>query len=308
MATAGRLASMTETKDPSVDYRRKVVRLYFGLRVLFLVTSLLSLVLLRYGVLELAGVSAPQITEMWWAWALFGGWSFVLFLTARASRQPASLGWIDGLIWISLVVDGLAIFLAARASGAAASPFYHSVYFLIAVHSYHLGAPGPKPSPGARQGLPARYFLLSALPSVVVAMGIYCLLADGSFGRLQYLFELGLQSVTAASFAWLGLQDQERSRRLAEQGREVAAATVRVQDARVELERTLGGLEEAKSYQRQLLQALGRVTSIAEMKDQESLEKGLKGLAQQIGNTLEAEYCAIGMVRDSTVEDLAHLD
>lgn len=54
-----------------------------------------------------------------------------------------------------------------------------------------------------------------------------------------------------------------------------------------------------------MLEALGRVINIAEVKDDASFQQALEQLSERIGQALDAEYCAIGFVHERTLEDVA---
>jgi signal transduction histidine kinase len=293
-------------------YRRKVVFVYLGLRLLFVATSLVALVLLSQGTLRLDGVSSGAIGPLWKPFSIFSGWSLVLIITAWSARRVNYLGLLDKLILLSLIPDGFAIYCSAEVTGASASPLFRSVYFLIAIHSYHLAVPIERDGEKKRSDLRWRYLGFGVAPSVLVAMTIYSRLFGAKLNALQFWIELGLQLVTAMSFAWLGLEDGERSYALAiKEGeievnqKELQVNVVRLDETRVKLDQATESLKKEQSDQKRMLQALGRVSNIAEMKDEDSFSSGLRDLAMQIGRTLEAEYCAVGLANDTTVEDIA---
>src|SRR6185295_14892031 len=123
------ISSSSRIGDRAFAYRRKVVRIYVGLRLLFLAASLLALILLQQGYLQLEGASA--LRPLWQAFAVFAGWSLLLLAAIWIADRRSALRIEDRLIFVSLFLDGFAIYLAAAATGGAKSPFFHSVYFLI---------------------------------------------------------------------------------------------------------------------------------------------------------------------------------
>jgi signal transduction histidine kinase len=104
--------------------------------------------------------------------------------------------------------------------------------------------------------------------------------------------------VTATSFAWLGFQDNRRFQALSKKQSLLQANSQRLNAMRAEL-------QTVRNDEERMLQALGRVSNIAVMKDERSLSSGLDDLAQQVGRTLEAEYCAVGLAKEIFVEDVA---
>lgn len=277
--------------DSTSSNRRTVIRIYLGLRVLFVLASLTLLSSMEVGLLDQPSASPEERLDLWAAFGIFVVWSAVLIGVGWYALQKERLKLADRTILASLLPDGFTIYLAAEATGAAASPFYHSVYFLIAIHSYHLAVPEKAAlSPGIA-ALARRYFILGAAPSVVIAYSVYLSLSNTTLRNLGSWVELGLQLVTAFSFAWLGLKDTERSKDLAGKEGQLQEAEKR--------------LAETKEHEDRLLQSLGRVTNVAEMCDEGSLVSGLENLAEQIGRTLKATYCAVGLVDDGAIEDTA---
>jgi signal transduction histidine kinase len=298
--------------ERTYDYHKKVVKFYLGLRLFFVATSLAALLLLSQDILKLDGVGDGALVPLWKAFVVFAGWSLVLIGIAYLVRQREAPGLIDKLILISLIPDSYTIYSSAVVTGATASPLYHSVYLLIAIHSYHLAAPNEKKGEQDRANLISRYLLFGVGPSVLFSMVVFSSLVGAKPSTLQFWIQLVLQFVTAMSFAWLGLTDSERFYALARKEEELENNRVQLQansrnldQTSAQLETATRNLQKAKSDQERMLQALGRVTNIAEMKDEKSLASGLNGLAEQIGRTLEVEYCAVGLANETTVEDVA---
>lgn len=308
---------MARLVDLMTAHRKQVVGAYLAIRLLFLLASGLFLLFLGSGHLELPrGLSvAPDAkSQLWQPWILFFLWSLLLFSVGIVALRRGGFRAIDWAIWMSLAPDGYAVYLAASVAGGAASPFYHSAYFLIAIHSYHLVAPGSysKRAVASRRRLLVRYVVFSVIPSVLVPMTIYLTLTGAGPRQIDLWVELGLQSMTASAFMLLGLTSLWRFRSLAqgetELGRarsdhDIAQSNLGI--AQETLERTRVELASAQEQQKRLLKALAKVTNIAEMRTEENLRDGLYGLAEEIGRTLEAEYCAIGLVHESTAEDAA---
>ncbi len=297
-------------------HRKEVVRVYLVIRLLFILVSGFLLWLIAGGVLRLPPWLPPRgvTSQLFDAWMLFSGWSVALFGVGAWALRRSRFRAIDWLIWCSLFVDGFAVYEAASSGGGGANPFYHSVYFLIALHSYHLVAPGSFSARAAAnwRSLLRRYVLLSVLPSVVVSMAIYGMLAQAGAGRLDFWLELGLQLITASAFMLLGITNLWRFRSLAEEEAKLAqaqssqqAARQEVTAAREDLRRTETDLKTARAQQQRLLKALAKVTNIAEMQSEENFSGGLRGLAKEVGETLNAEYCAIGLAHETTAGDVA---
>lgn len=299
------------------DHRRQVVGVYLAIRLAFILASLTFLALLSSDAVRLPDqlAASPQApADLWKPWWLFFSWSLVLFGVGTHALRGGGFKAIDRLIWISLFPDGLAVLLAANAAGGGQSPFYHSVYFLIAIHSYHLidlGSFARSGEPSWRRLL-ARYVVFSVVPSVLISMIIYELLSRAGVSRLDFWLELGLQLITASAFMLLGLTNLWRFRQLAAGEEELHQASLRQIRAESDVAATLESLRRTevdltrtRQQQERLVQALTKVTNIAEMQTEVNLREALRGLAEEIGRTLEAEYCAIGLARETRAEDAA---
>ena len=299
------------------EHRKQVVAVYLAIRVLFMLASVIFLALVTGGLVELPAqlhLDVGVVEKLRGPLLLFAAWSAVLFVVGVLAVLRGQFSGIDWLIRVSLLPDGLAVYMASAIAGTGESPFYHSVYFLIAIHSYHLVAPGSF-SEGAvtrHWRLLGRYVGFSVLPTVLVSMFIYETLSGATPGRLDFWLELGLQLITASAFMLLGLTSLLRFRSLAEgeanltrAQTKLAAAERQVTEAQTELSRIDDDLQRARRQQEKLLQALPKVTNIAEMQTEGNLQVALRGLAEEIGKTLEAEYCAIGLARETRAEDIA---
>ena len=264
------------------EHRREIIGFYLGLRLLFLAVSFVLLLLFPQQ------LTRPQLfpaTErLWEAWSLFALWSIPLFYIANKRRLgDERLALADRFIFFSLIPDSIAIFLAGTATGGTAGLVYRSVYFLIAVHSYHFS-----PVRFTSQTWTPRGTLLplglGASFTVFCGMSVYCGLAEPRTPILHFVLEFGLQAITAVAFLLVRFSDVRRAQRLALS------------------EASLG---RARETERRLLQAMQGVSTIARISDEAELIKKLRGLTRVIGESLDSEYCVLGLIRGDCLDVVA---
>lgn len=158
--------------DPAGN-RRSILQLYLLLRALFAGASFVGLAVLTQGWLEFPGLKADAAPKLWQAWGVFFSWSIVLAVAWFIANRSQKLSRADRLILVSILPDTFALFLATSVTGGTGSPLYHSLYFLIAIHSYHLAVPGAEGAVHTRFSLGMRYVLTSILPSFVAAVVLF---------------------------------------------------------------------------------------------------------------------------------------
>ncbi len=270
------------------EHRREIVKVYLLLRGLLLLVSLTILALAP----ELIPNTGDLISlrPLWVAWWLFFGWSIPLYLISWLGLRGQPLGWTDGLISLSIIPDGYALFLAARVTGGAESLLYHSVYFLIAVHSYHFPPFRSRSQNGKRRFL---LLLPTALLSVIVAMAIYCSLASSSSAPwTQYGIEFALQFLTATAFVLVRRSNLKRAESL-------ALSEENLQTAQQ-------SLEVARKTESDLLQAMNRVSNLAQSQDEDQFVSHLRTLTIKIRENFACEFCALGQVQDGEIKTRVH--
>lgn len=193
------------------EHRRAIVRVYLGLRILFLAVSVAILLVAPEQLSP--GLPTDARQRLWLAWFLFAGWTGPLVFLGRR-LLGSRLALADRLISLSLIPDAIAIFLAASVTGGPAGFAYRSVYFLIAIHSYHFS-----PNPWAAQPWTSRGGLLplglGAVITVAVGMTVFCWLAGPSTPFARYALEGGLQAIIATVFLLVRWSDLRGAQRLA---------------------------------------------------------------------------------------------
>ncbi len=268
-------------------HRREIIQVYLLLRVLFLVVSfaIISFALDQLGY----SFSAGDIRRLWLAWFLFAGWSIPLALASFHLRGNR-LALTDRLIAFSLLPDSIALFLAAGVIGGTTGLVYRSIYFLIAIHSYHFS-----PNPWARQPWTPRGgsipLVFGAVVTVFFGMSVFCRLAGTYTPLIHYALECGLQAITATAFLLVRLSDLRRAKRLAE--------------SEEDLRSTQEELDRERQTEGRLLEAMQDVSSISRISDEAQLDEKLRKLAREIGQNLGSEYCALGLVRGEQLDVVA---
>jgi signal transduction histidine kinase len=272
------------------EHRREIVRFYLWLRVGFLLVSVAILILVPQQL-------NPNHTsvlkgQLWQAWLLFSVWTVPLWLVYLSTRglKGDRLIFTDYLISFSILPDSAALYLAASVTGGTAGLVYRSVYFLIAVHSYHFSTMRPT----AKLSTPRARLLplgIGALVTVLCGMGIFCSLARPETPWTIRILEGGLQAITAVAFSVVRWSDLARAQRLATSLESLRAAEY--------------ALQRQKQVESRLLEAMQGVSSIGRLSDESHLDQKLRELAREIGQNVGSEYCAIGLVRDNRLDIVA---
>lgn len=283
-ATPGETLAAKHLPEILGEHSRLTVQVYLVLRAIFILASLSVLIYPAYFTNGLL-TNEPQETLLRQAWLIFVLWSLpIAIFGIRAAWGRGSLYIADLLISASILPDGLALLLASQATGGLTSPFYHSIYFLIAVYAYHfpdllMSRIGSRAQSLAQSSIGAGLILL-------ISMSVFCQLTGdlSNVPRSRYWLELGLQSVIAAAFILVRYSSIEKYRLLAK--REVL------------LEVTREKLQRARGNERQILEAMRNLTAIAEISDENALRNHLCHLAQEIGKLYRVELCAFFLFQD----------
>ncbi len=277
----------TSLSEISNEHRREVITVYLILRGLFLLASLAILIFAPELIPNSNGLTS--LRQLWTAWWIFFGWSIPLVVISWKGLRGKSLGWADTFISLSIFPDGYALYLAAQATGGAESLIYHSVYFLIAVHSYHF-----PPLSSRQQQSHLRLLLLvpTAALSVVVAMTIFCFLAVQPTHPLHHFIEFALQLLTAIAFVLVRRSNLTRAESLA--------------SSEDNLYRAQQSLQVARKIESDLLEAMNRVSSLAQSQDEEQFVGHLRQLTLKIRENFVCEFCALGLVQDGVIKTRVH--
>lgn len=268
--------------SPLDENRRDIIRVYLGLRALFLVVSLIVISVAPDKLTQFPAADSHR--RLWEAWILFAGWSIPLGIAGFRHFRRNDLLLTDWLISLSLFPDSFAIFLAASATGGATGATYRSVYFLIAIHSYHFS---PKKRWAAQSGTPQGSLLhlsIGAIVTVFFGMSIFCEVTQPDTPLVQYGVEFGLQFLIATAFILVRLSNLKRVQML--------------EQAQQELER-------ARETERRLLDAMQDVSRIARISDEGQLDKKLRKLVREISQDLGSEYCVLALVRENRLQVVA---
>lgn len=270
------------------EHRRDIIFVYLWLRVVFIVVSVIVLVVAPEQLAK--SLTNDDHGRLWESWLLFAGWSVPLLWLGYSVIRRGNVAITDRLISISLFPDGIAIFLASSATGGVEGPTYRSLYFLIAVHSYHFS-----PKRWAAESNSVRgelwHLIVGGIITVICGMSIFCMLAQAGTPLIQYGVELGLQMLIAMAFLLVRLSSLKRIQMLAKSQEELGKAKEE--------------LEQARETERRLLEAMQDVSSIARIPDALQLDKKLRGLVCEMRRNLGSEYCALGLVRENRLEVVA---
>jgi signal transduction histidine kinase len=263
----------------SSGHRRAVLNLYLALRVFLVVASFAAMSLIKVGGLGIRYSTTQPL--LWGGFFVFTSWSLVLlFIMASKIRTTAEPRRIeDHAVLLSLPIDGLAVYLSAAGSGGIVSPFYRSVYLLIAVHCYHLVP--PKKQRAGRTSL-RQLVLMGGLPAVLVSMSVYCSLADAPITDIGYISEFGLQALMASAFVLLAFRNLKQSS---------------------DLEATRLHLDRAEGLRQKLMGSLEKVHALAGVQSPDVFHDQLTTLISNLGETLGFEYAALGRCEGDTVRD-----
>lgn len=258
--------------------RRLTIGVYLALRMVFILASLIVVL----APIQLIGDPGSEFSHVLLrrAWLTFTLWSVPLVVVWRTRTTRDA----DLLISFSLVPDGAALLWASQATGGLDSPIYHTIYFLIAVHSYHF--PDPFMSIGRRSHEPAPglpHLVVGAVFTIIVSMSVFCSLADPSQAPIgRYFMEMGLQGVIAACFLLVRYSSTLRSRSLAESKHELELVEMK--------------LERARDTEHQILEAMRDVSDIASISDQSGLSKPLSDLLREIGTLYNVEAGSLALL------------
>jgi len=290
------VTSPTASPLPQIadEHRREIIRFYLTLRVLFLAASLIILVAFPKQLNP--DLSARDERHLWTAFLIFLGWSIPLWWSGWRSERR--LGLADHLISISMLPDSFAIYLAAMATGGTAGVVYRSIYFLIAVHSYHFSANPWASQPWTPRG-GLKPLLVGATFTVLCGFGVFSLLSNRSATPFaHYMMEFGLQAITATAFLSVRYADLRRAQRLAESQQHLHESEGKLFHAQEEL-------DQAKINEGQLLKAMQGVSSIARISNEADLDKKLHELVPAIRANLGSEFCVLGLVRQEQLVAVA---
>lgn len=280
------------------DHRRLVIKVYLWIRVLLVASSPVLLWLLSENIFSFRTLSHQQYPKLWESWFLFATWSILLWVVgflALLHNKKTLLRQLDFLIWVSLFPDSLAIFIAADVSGGTASPFYRSVYLLIAIHAYHL-VPPRLHLPWERPLL--RLIFLGGVPSVGVALGLFISLHNGTLDSLELITEFGLQCLMALAFIFLAWTNLKHSSTLESKKVQLHRAEINLSTAREDL-------KTIQTRQNLLLDTLAGIHATADVNSSTVFYQRLRPVAKLVGEVLEAEYCALGLYHEGKIEDIA---
>lgn len=250
---------------------------YFVIRLLFIVALMIVLFIVKLMNLKTIHIIETieiNIELLYLSTAIVIFWSGVLFYAIRIGLKRFLLRPINVIIASSLFVDGFVIYTTSVATGNANSPFFHTVYFLIAFHSFYFPTYHDKLEKIFKK---FRYIFGGGFFSILVAMTIYCKLTEVRLDNLKTYIILGLQVVTVLTFTALRVIEKKQYEIFIKQ----------------------------KRAQQKLTKSLKDVANIINIKDRDSLKKRLKLVCNDIGNYLSAEYCSIGICEDDIIEDVA---
>ena len=266
-------------------YRRaNIVKLFLILRFFFLLGSFCFLTALTFGQVKFAGMpSELELSKLWLAWNLSFLWSAVVIAFILISIfKPSSKLWMNGVIGVSLLFDAGTIYITTLALGGINSSMYHTVYLLIAFHSYYF----PSYSwPSEKRLFRLKYLLGGGTASILCSMTIFCRLAQPHQQTLNVLLEFGLQIMTAITLTVLRLKIQDRYKQSQE-------------------DNLL--LKQTQAAQETLMLALQDVIAMAKIRNKTELKESLNKICETIGEKLNVEFCSIGFCEQKRVERLAY--